>query len=63
MAAAKKPTVTQRQLAAGLAEKHGMSKKQSNEKKVQEGDGPSYCIRDGIVVIPKDAIIPDGTVI
>ncbi len=28
---AKKPTVTQRQIAAGLAEKHNMSKKASNE--------------------------------
>ena len=34
-----------------------------NEKKVQECDGPQYCIRDGIVVIAKDSIIPDGTVI
>lgn len=34
-----------------------------NEKKVQECDGPQYCIRDGIVVIAKDAIIQDGTVI
>jgi DNA-binding protein HU-beta len=31
MAVAKKPTVTQRQIAAGLAEKHNMSKKASNE--------------------------------
>ena len=31
MAAAKKPTVTQRQIAAGLADKHNMSKKASNE--------------------------------
>lgn len=34
-----------------------------NEKQVQEADGPQYCIRDGIVVIAKDAIIPDGTII
>lgn len=34
-----------------------------NEKKVQECDAPQYCIRDGIVVIAKDAIIQDGTVI
>ncbi|MFT3879345.1 MAG: glucose-1-phosphate adenylyltransferase [Gemmatales bacterium] len=34
-----------------------------NEKKVQECDGAQYCIRDGIVVIAKDAIIQDGTVI
>lgn len=31
MAVAKKPTVTQRQLAASLAEKHSMSKKASTE--------------------------------
>jgi hypothetical protein len=23
-------------------------------------DGESYFIRDGIVVIPKDAVVPDG---
>lgn len=34
-----------------------------NEKKVQEADAPNYSIRDGIVVVPKDAIIPDGMVI
>lgn len=34
-----------------------------NQKNVQEADGPQYCIRDGIVVIAKDAIIPDGTII
>lgn len=34
-----------------------------NEKKIQELDTPQYSIRDGIVVIPKDTVIPDGTVI
>lgn len=34
-----------------------------NEKKLQEFDTPSYCIRDGIVVIGKDTVIADGTVI
>ena len=34
-----------------------------NEKNVQECDTPLYCIRDGIVVIAKDVIIQDGTVI
>jgi glucose-1-phosphate adenylyltransferase len=34
-----------------------------NEKKERERDGGHYHIRDGIVVIPKGAIIPDGTVI
>jgi len=31
MAVAKKPTITQRQIAAGLAEKQGLSKKQATE--------------------------------
>ncbi len=31
--------------------------------KPQELDHPLYYIRDGIVVIPKNAVIPDGTVI
>ncbi|MGE0120806.1 MAG: HU family DNA-binding protein [Dongiaceae bacterium] len=31
MAVAKKPTITQRQLAAGLAEKHNLSKKAATE--------------------------------
>ncbi|MBN2328694.1 MAG: glucose-1-phosphate adenylyltransferase [Candidatus Omnitrophica bacterium] len=34
-----------------------------NEAHVQEADGPNYYIRDGIVVIPRSAIIPSGTVI
>jgi len=36
-----------------------------NAAKVQEADGPdgSYHIRDGIVCIPRAAVIPDGTVI
>jgi glucose-1-phosphate adenylyltransferase len=24
-------------------------------------DGPNYYIRDGVVVIPKNAVIPSGT--
>ena len=35
----------------------------TNEAGVQEGEGPGYYIRDGIVVILKNADIPDGTVI
>ena len=31
--------------------------------KPQSVDGPNYYIRDGIVVIPKNAVIPHGTVI
>lgn len=34
-----------------------------NEAGETHKDGPGYHIRDGIVVIPKDAVIPDGTVI
>jgi glucose-1-phosphate adenylyltransferase len=34
-----------------------------NREGVWEADGPNYMIRDGIVVIPKATIIPDGTVI
>jgi glucose-1-phosphate adenylyltransferase len=35
----------------------------ANEAGVQEGDGPGFCIRDGIVVVLKNAEIADGTVI
>jgi glucose-1-phosphate adenylyltransferase len=34
-----------------------------NEGKVAEFDGDGYYIRDGIVIIPKNAVIPDGKVI
>ncbi|RMI19591.1 MAG: glucose-1-phosphate adenylyltransferase [Calditrichaeota bacterium] len=34
-----------------------------NEKNLQDHEDRHYVIRDGIVVIPKRAIIPDGTVI
>ena len=34
-----------------------------NQTKIKEKDGDGYFIRDGIVVIPKDGIIRDGTVI
>jgi glucose-1-phosphate adenylyltransferase len=29
----------------------------------REFDGPNYCIREGIVIVPKDAVIPPGTVV
>ena len=35
----------------------------TNAAGVQEGEGPGFYIRDGIVVILKNAEIPDGTVI
>jgi glucose-1-phosphate adenylyltransferase len=34
-----------------------------NEAQVREADGPGYYVRDGIVVVPKGGVIPDGTVI
>jgi glucose-1-phosphate adenylyltransferase len=34
-----------------------------NGQQVQEADGENYVIRDGIVVIPDRAVVPDGTVI
>ncbi|MGF1583337.1 MAG: glucose-1-phosphate adenylyltransferase [Gemmataceae bacterium] len=34
-----------------------------NREGLQEGEGPNFYIRDGIVVIPNGAVIPDGTVI
>lgn len=34
-----------------------------NAKKVRHLDGPNFFIRDGIVVVPKNATIPAGTVI
>jgi glucose-1-phosphate adenylyltransferase len=34
-----------------------------NQEGVQEGQGPGFYIRDGIIVITKYAELPDGTVI
>ena len=34
-----------------------------NEKNVQDAETANYVIRDGIVVIPRGAVVPDGTVI
>jgi len=34
-----------------------------NQGKQQEGEGKNFVIRDGVVVIPKGAVVPDGTVI
>ena len=34
-----------------------------NEAKAGEKDGDGYYIRDGIVIVPKDGVIPDGAVI
>ncbi len=34
-----------------------------NEAGETEKDGDGYYIREGIVVVPKNGVIPDGTVI
>jgi len=34
-----------------------------NEAGVREADGPGYHVRDGIVIVPKGAVVPDGTAI
>lgn len=31
-----------------------------NEANVQEADGPCYYIRNGIIIVPKEAVVPDG---
>jgi glucose-1-phosphate adenylyltransferase len=35
----------------------------TNEKRVREADGKGYFIREGIIVVPKDGVIPSGTVV
>jgi glucose-1-phosphate adenylyltransferase len=35
----------------------------TNEAGVQHVDGEHYSIRDGIVIIPRQAVVPDGAVI
>jgi glucose-1-phosphate adenylyltransferase len=34
-----------------------------NRQGIKDGEGPNYVIRDGIVVIPKSSVVPDGAVI
>ena len=34
-----------------------------NEERVQNFEGPGYFIRDGIVIVPKNGVLPDGTLI
>jgi glucose-1-phosphate adenylyltransferase len=43
----------------------GKNAKLLNEAGVTEAEGPngSYFIRDGIIIVPKSAVIPDGTVV
>jgi glucose-1-phosphate adenylyltransferase len=32
-----------------------------NEKGLDHADGPSWCIRGGVIVVPRDAVVPEGT--
>lgn len=41
----------------------GKNVKLGNERGVEEEEGENYFIRDGIIIIPKNEIIKDGTVI
>jgi len=34
-----------------------------NERGVQEADGPNYYIRNGIIIVPKNAVLPNDTVV
>ena len=34
-----------------------------NQRNIEEEDTPLYSIREGIVCIPRGAVVPDGTVI
>jgi glucose-1-phosphate adenylyltransferase len=34
-----------------------------NERQEKNYDGPNYYIRDGVIVLPKNTVIPDGTII
>ena len=41
----------------------GANVKLCNKDKIKNGEGPNFVIRDGLVVIPRGAIVLDGTVI
>jgi glucose-1-phosphate adenylyltransferase len=34
-----------------------------NEQRVEHADGDGYCIRGGIIVVPKGGVIKPGTVV
>jgi glucose-1-phosphate adenylyltransferase len=34
-----------------------------NEARVEHADGPCWYIRDSIIIVPKDTVVPDGTVV
>ena len=41
----------------------GDGAKLTNDKDVQQADGDGYCVRGGIIVVPKGAVIKPGTVV
>ncbi len=41
----------------------GRGVKVLNESGTEHADAETHCVRDGVVVIPKNAVVPDGTVI
>lgn len=41
----------------------GAGAKLINAKGLQEFDADDYCIRGGVIVVPRDAVIPPGTVV
>jgi glucose-1-phosphate adenylyltransferase len=41
----------------------GAGSKLLNAGGVQELDAENYCIRGGIIVVPRDATVPPGTVV
>jgi hypothetical protein len=47
----------------GVAHGVGRNVRIVNQKQMQQADGPNYVIREGAVVIPNGAVVPDGSVI
>ncbi len=41
----------------------GANVRLTNEAKTEHADGSCWHIRDGIVIVPKDTVVPDGTVV
>jgi glucose-1-phosphate adenylyltransferase len=41
----------------------GAGSKLVNAKGLQEYDGENYCIRGGVIVVPRDSVIAPGTVV
>ncbi len=41
----------------------GRNVRLTNEARTEHADGPCWYIRDSIVIVPKDTVVPDGTVV